>query len=72
MIDQCTNNAKKEDSEATFRQPKVPWWLLGVIVVMTIFYPYVGRMVPSYGPVLPAVNGVVTVGFLYFALKYYF
>jgi hypothetical protein len=73
MIDQSMLNAKADAAdESAFRNPDVPWWQIGLVVAMTIFYPYVGRMVPSYGPILPIINGVFTLGLLYFFFKKYF
>ena len=74
MIDQSMLNAKADsaDESTYFKYPNVPWWQIGAVIVMTIFYPYVGRIVPSYGPVLPAINGIFTLGLLYFFIKSYF
>jgi len=70
MLDLVKKNSKTSLAFSNGKPPSIPYLAIGLVVVMTLMYPYVQFLV-SYGPILPVLNAVVTCMVAYLAFKYY-
>ena len=70
MMDLTKSNTKTSSAFSDGKPPSIPYLAIGCVVVLTLIYPYVQVLV-SYGPLVPALNAIVTCLIAFMAFTYY-